>query len=87
VLSSHFSPGFAPQVGQWIPNIGLALLFMTPHYANLRREILFTLVQLKISILQSSVSLTFGSGRHRDADKVPAFDHSSPSVSFTALFD
>src|SRR5216684_2143911 len=30
VLSSHFCPGFAPQVGQWIPNVRLALPFMTP---------------------------------------------------------
>jgi hypothetical protein len=38
VLSSHFSPGFAPQVGQRIPNIGLTFLFMSPHYAKLRGE-------------------------------------------------
>jgi hypothetical protein len=57
VLSAHFSPGFAPQVGQLIPNICRALLFMTPHYANLRHEILFTLAQLKISTLQRSASL------------------------------
>jgi hypothetical protein len=58
VLSSHFSPGFAPQVGQGVSNIGLVLLFMTRHYAKLSVKILFTLAQLKISLLQRSVSVS-----------------------------
>jgi hypothetical protein len=71
VLSSHFCPGFAPQVGQWIPNTRLAFLFMTPDYAYLKRDMLFTLAHLKISTLQRSIAGQIGT--RTMVDPIPFF--------------
>ena len=43
VVSSHFSPGFAPQVGQGIANIGSAVLFFISVWRVAARKKLVTL--------------------------------------------